>query len=286
MERRADNTTRDARTTLWSLRPAGEHAALRQAVQAARAERAAGVEPPPLPARLTLRALSLQRLVARDAGDALRAALAAPIRVYTSPAAVRFAALSAVNGAIDGALARPGIDIAVGSGTAKALQRCGVDAPRRPERMDSEGVLALPELQRIDGRDVGLITAPGGRGLLVPALRERGAVLRIAEVYARATLGGNARRLAGFIADEDGVLLTSSAEALGLLVARLSAVGSAKGDRVRGRAVVVSSERLAAIAADAGFLHVIRADGPTPAALIAAWIGARIAAAARATPLQ
>ena len=262
MEKKESGAVRASCTTLWSLRPAGEHAALRQAAQAA------GV-------RVPVRTLSLQRLVARDAPRELAAALAAPIRLYTSPAAVRFAARQA---AAEAGLVRPGFDIAVGSGTARALQRAGVERPLRPERMDSEGVLAMPDLQSIAGLEVALVTAPGGRGLLGPALRERGATLRVAEVYARRALRGGARRLAAFVADERGVLLASSAEAFGLLNARLPAAHTAAGDRARRRAVVVSSERLAAIAADAGFLHILRADAPTPAALIAA--------AARVAPLQ
>jgi uroporphyrinogen-III synthase len=246
------------KTTLWSLRPAGEHAALRQAAQGA------GV---------ALRALSLQRLVARDAGPALAAALDAPLRLFTSPAAVRFAAMQARGG-----LARPGLDIAVGSGTAKALARAGVSAPVRPDRMDSDGVLALPALQGLDGRAIGLVTAPGGRGLLAPTLRDRGAVLRVAEVYARAPLRGGARRVAAFAADASGVLVASSAEALSLLLARLPPADTAIGARLRRRPVVVSSERLGTLLAEAGFRGIRVADGPSPAALIAA--------AARASPLQ
>ncbi len=248
-------------STLWSLRPAGEHAALRRAAQGA---------------GFALRTLSLQRLVMREDGRRLGAALAAPIRLYTSPAAVRFAAAQAPAGL--SRAAPDGIDIAVGSGTAAALRRAGVAAPRLPQRMDSEGVLALPELQALAGVRVGVITAPGGRGLLVPALAERGAEPCVAEVYARSPLRGGARRLAGFIADEGGLLLASSAEALTLLVARLPAAERGAGRRVRARTVVVSSARLAALAAQAGFAHVVVADGPTPAALVAA--------ASRASPLQ
>ena len=51
--------------------------------------------------------------------------------------------------------------------------------------MDSEGLLELPALQELAGIDVGLVTAPEGRGLLAPALRERGAELLRADVYVR-----------------------------------------------------------------------------------------------------
>lgn len=244
--------------TLWSLRPAGEHAALRRVAQGA---------------GFALRALPLQRLVMRHDAARLALALAAPVRVYTSPAAVRFAAAQCGSGVI-----RDGIDIGVGSGTAAALRRAGVLEPRTPSRMDSEGVLALPELQAIDGAVLGLITAPGGRGVLAPALAERGATLRVAEVYAREPMRGGARRRAAFIADDTAVLLASSAEAFARLVAALPAPGTATGRRVRARPVAVSSARLAEQAGQAGFEHVVVAAGPTPAALVAA--------ASRASPLQ
>src|SRR3546814_12885773 len=44
-----------------------------------------------------------------------------------------------------------------------------------PQRMDSEGLLALEPLQQVSGLTIGLVTAPGGRGELQPALQRRGA---------------------------------------------------------------------------------------------------------------
>ena len=237
-------------STLWSLRPAGEHAALRRVAQGA---------------GFRLRVLPLQRLVARPEVAQLAAALASPIRLYTSPAAVRFAAFQAAGG-----LCREGLDLAVGSGTAAALRRAGVADARSPARMDSEGVLAMAELQSVGGLALGVITAPGGRGVLVPALRERGAEVRVAEVYQRADLRGEARRLAAFADDPGAVLVASSAEAFGRLEALLPDASSVRGRALRARPVVVSSPRLAALAAHAGFVRVLAAEGPTPSALVAA----------------
>jgi len=235
-------------STLWSLRPAGEHAALRRVAQGA---------------GFRLRVLPVQRLVVHGDASGLAAALAAPIRLYTSPAAVRFAARR-----VGGDLRREGLDLAVGAGTAAALRRTGVAAPRSPSRMDSEGVLAMQEWDA--GGTVGLVTAPGGRGLLVPALRGRGIDVRVAEVYRRAPTTGGARRFAAFAADAGAVLVASSAEAMALLQARLPAAASPRGRELRRRPVVVSSARLAAQAASAGFSLVLVAEGPTPAALVAA----------------
>lgn len=237
-------------TTLWSLRPAGEHAALRRVAQGA---------------GFRLRVLPLQRLVARSDAARLADALASPIRLYTSPAAAHFAAMQ-----VEGGLHREGLDLAVGSGTAAALRRVGVADARSPARMDSEGVLAMPELQSPGGLSVGVITAPGGRGLLIPALRERGAVVHVAEVYSRAASRGGARRLADWAHDAGAVLLASSAEAFDRLVLALPAATSERGHAMRTRPVVVSSGRLAERAGKAGFRRVVVAEGPTPMALVAA----------------
>ncbi len=237
-----------AQCRLWSLRPAGEHTNLRRAAQAA---------------GFPLRALPLQRLVALPADAALGRALAAPLRIYSSPAAVRFALKSGAR------LGGAGQDFAVGSGTAAALRQAGACVVRSPTRMDSEGLLALPELQDVDGMDIGIITAPRGRGLLSRALRERGARLQLAEVYQRLPLHGSARRLAACADDAGGVLLLSSAEVLALLVRRLPAVSSA-GKALRCRPAVASSARLVTLAREAGFTRVVQASGPTATALIEA----------------
>ena len=121
------------------------------------------------------------RLRSDDAARAaLRIALDASRVLFTSPVAVRAAAALLEF--------RPRSDqawIAVGSGTARALRRAGVECVQSPARMDSEGLLELPALQQLAGIDVGLVTAPEGRGLLAASLRERGARLLRADVYAR-----------------------------------------------------------------------------------------------------
>jgi uroporphyrinogen-III synthase len=203
--------------------------------------------------------LSVQRLSALAANDAVMAALDAAVRLYTSPAAVRFALAQA------GDLRQPGVDVAVGSGTAAALRAAGVESPLHPARMDSEGLLDLPALSDGAGTSLGVITAPGGRGLLVPALRERGFQLRLAEVYARRSLHGGARQRAAFTRDPAAVLLVSSREAFDALLSRLP-----KHQWPTPRALVASSARLAEYAAGAGFSHCFVAASPRPNELIAA----------------
>src|SRR5690606_22867134 len=113
----------------------------------------------------------------------LQRTLAAPRVVFTSPAAV--AAAAALQPL------RPGPDqawVAVGAGTAQAMRRAGAGHVESPARMDSEGLLALPALGDVQGLDVGLVTAPGGRGVIAATLARRGARVLRANVYERVAI--------------------------------------------------------------------------------------------------
>jgi uroporphyrinogen-III synthase len=232
-----------------SLRPVGDHAAMRRAA-AAHGWR--------------VLALSPWRIAVRDDADTrrrLRAALAADVVVATSPAAVRAAAaLSTLRARRDQRWC------AVGSATAAALRRAGIACVDAPERMDSEGLLALPALQTVRGRRIGLLTAPGGRDRIAPTLQARGAVVLRADVYARDPVSpapAAMNRLRAF----DGTLLlpVSSGEALHAL---LAAVPDDIAARLRGAHVRAASERLAALAREAGCIDIAIAAGPRPSQLL------------------
>ncbi len=232
-----------------SLRPSGGHAPVRRAAAA-------------LGARVL--PVSTLKLVPVDAGPALAAALACPIVVFTSPAAVAFA---------QGPQPLPSRAgqrwLAVGSGTAAALHRAGIRAVTVPEgRADSENLLALPELQSLPGRDVGVVTAPGGRGLIGETLAHRGARVHLAEVYRRAALAPSPARLRRLDELPDAsALLVSSAEAFDGLWSRLPPAARA---RWAARPAVASSPRLAAALAAQGFAAIVLAEGAAPSRLLAA----------------
>lgn len=236
-----------------SLRPAGGHAPLRREA----AKHGARVF-----------ALSPWRLQPRDdpaTRAALRDALAAERAVFTSPAAVDAAA------ALRRLRPKPGqVWFAIGEGTAAALRRAGVAAERirTPQRMDSEGLLALPELQTLRGSGVGLITAPGGRGAIAPALAARGARVLRSDVYERVPIAWSATTLDKLRAlARPQAWMVSSGEALQR--ARQALPPEFAGtwtDSV----VVVASERLAVLARKAGFGKVLIAVSARPADMVAA----------------
>ena len=231
-----------------SLRPSGSHAPVRRAATA-----------------LGARTLSISTLALRPqpAGPALQAALACPLVIVTSPAAVQFARRQ------QPLVAAPGQRwLALGEASARALQRAGIEEARVPESgTDSEALLALPELQP-PPEAVGLVTAPGGRGLIGETLAQRGALVHLAEVYRREPLIPRPSRVALIDALPDAsALLVSSAEAFDALWSRLEEPARA---RLRQRPGVASCPRLAARLAGEAFAAIVIADGAAPNALLAA----------------
>ena len=234
-----------------SLRPQGEHAPMRRAAATQGAR---------------VIALSPWRLQLRDDDEArhdLQRALAAQRVLFTSPAAVR-AALR-----LQAFEPRPGQHwIAVGSGTGKALTRAGIAGVVTPTRMDSEGLLALPCLQDLVGQTVALVTAPQGRDLLANTLRERGAKLLRADVYARipVPLSATALNRLNTLDAPAGLALSSGAaleRALALLPPELV-------QQLQAMPVAAASPRLLQAAREAGFNRVELAAGPLPRQLLAA----------------
>jgi uroporphyrinogen-III synthase len=217
-------------------RPVGSATALVRRV------RAAGGVPVLLPG-LALRGAPDASL----ARAALHAALGDDLLVFTSPAAVRFAARLAPLRTSAGVFA-------VGQGTARVLRRHGVAAPLVPRRQDSEGLLGHPALANVRGRRVALIGAPGGRGVLRQELAARGARLREVQVYRRVPARLDRRHLAALAGlPASACVLLSSAEALHNLCQQLPPPALA---RWLAAIAVVSSGRLAAAAHAAGFARV------------------------------
>ena len=183
------------------------------------------------------------------------------LAIFTSPAAVRFA--FALRPSLR--LAKDTV-FAIGAGTARALARRGVTAAYPLDRSDSEGLLALPALAKPRGRRVAIVGAPGGRDLIAPTLRRRGAKVEPIAVYRREPPRLTARHLAALAAAPDPLLtLVSSGEALANLVARLPDRELA---RMRRQTVVVSSARLAALARKHGFRTLVEARSAAPRDLL------------------
>lgn len=228
-------------------------------LRAARALGATGVAVPGL------------RLAAREdtaTRAALDSALAAEFVIFTSPPAVRFAMRLRMETATSW---HPSSRVfALGAATAAALRRAGVGDVVVPARADSESLLALAQLENVRDRSIGLVTAPGGRGLLAPRLRAGGAQVVVAEVYERRPPRLTARhRQALLTTGGHRAVCITSGEALANV---LGALASDARTQVLAAVAVVSSARLRDVAAAAGFREIILAEATTPGALLAALV--------------
>lgn len=153
---------------------------------------------------------------------------------------------------------------AIGPTTASALHEYGVAQVLTPrDRFDSESLLALPELQQMQGLRVLIVRGVGGREVLADTLKQRGAEVVFGECYRRINPQADAALLAQShsAGQLQGVIITSS-EALRFLLDL--AAGSAW---LQATTVFVNHDRIAEQAAAHG-LSVASAGQPGDAAML------------------
>lgn len=157
---------------------------------------------------------------------------------------------------------------AVGAATAAALQHFGIDAITPGKDMSSEGLLAIGSLRDVRGERVLLVKGEGGRDTLRHELIGRGAVVDELACYHRGVPqlpeGELAAKLIEWAID---VILVSSGEGLGNLPLLLSPAETTKFKAV---GMIVPSARVATMARDAGFNHIVTADNASDMAMLGA----------------
>ena len=148
--------------------------------------------------------------------------------------------------------------VAPGSGTAAVISPYeGIAAPLHDAT--AEGMLELPELNDVHGQQIAVFTAPGGRNVIVPTLRERGADVEEVHVYDRVpkTVSAEAvKRWRSIRTGKNGVLWVTSFAAYRELTQQID-------EPLAALTCVVSSERLAELMRGAGHLRVIVVSGPS-----------------------
>jgi uroporphyrinogen-III synthase len=168
----------------------------------------------------------------------------------------------------------PGQQIFYGIGNAScaAIREHGVEAVGPQTSIDSEGLLALPQLQHPEGQRVLIFRGVGGREYLAQQLRLRGAEVDYCEVYQRCPPAYKPGYIAGLVEDKNvRAIIATSGEALENLLALLS---EQEATRIRhDTAVVTPGERVAGLARQNGFERVIVAENAGAEALVAAISG-------------
>ncbi|OHU97968.1 hypothetical protein BIW53_00120 [Pseudoalteromonas byunsanensis] len=101
----------------------------------------------------------------------------------------------------------------VGEQTASAVKDCFSRSAVAPVQQDSEGLLALPQLQHLDSKQVVLVKGRGGRTLLAKTFKQRGAILNMCAVYQRVPEQSDSSIWLDLWRSEriDGIVITSNA---------------------------------------------------------------------------
>lgn len=157
--------------------------------------------------------------------------------------------------------------IAVGEATAAALALEDITA-LLPVTPDSEGLLALTELESCRERPVLIVKGEGGRALLAESLKERGAIVSEFICYRRLEATVNAAEFCWQLCDLDEVVFQGSS---GETVERLTEVLGAGGQpNLLDSPLIVPSARVASMATDAGWTRVIEAENASDRGFLAA----------------
>ena len=149
---------------------------------------------------------------------------------------------------------------APGAGTAEALAAVGIAGVRIPlTTFDSEGLLALPELQHVEGARAIIFRGQGGRELLGSTLMERGAHVDYVSCYRRSAPTSGAEGLLETLRDGRAHAITlSSAEGIDNLLAAIGIEGRALLERIP---AFVPHPRIAQHAQAAGLPAITTAAG-------------------------
>ncbi len=153
---------------------------------------------------------------------------------------------------------------AVGENTADEVAKLTGQAVSFPQQMNAEGLLALAELNAIHAQKWLIVKGEGGRPLITQEMLNRGAIVNEVDVYQRKLPDLDTQQQIYQANSKGSVWLITSGEALTHLHRIL---GLAENPR-HGIQVIVSSERLASLALQKGFVILAQSLGASEKQLV------------------
>lgn len=155
--------------------------------------------------------------------------------------------------------------LVVGEGTANCLRAAGIEPLVPASGFNSEALLEFEELQQLDQKRFLIFKGEGGRELLAQQLTERGAKVDTLELYQRVTVSYSEAQLKKLFSDgaPDALVATSA----GILTAMDSQLADVLPERLELPLVVVS-QRIAEIAAQLGYRHVLTSPSPADESIV------------------
>jgi uroporphyrinogen-III synthase len=184
--------------------------------------------------------------------------------IFTSANAVNFA-LKANGGKI--AQLKTTRIAAIGKASARELELAGLHVSLIPENgYDSESLLAMPQMQQVNGQTILIVRGQGGREELANVLRSRGAKVNYWEVYKRIMPDIDSTEVVDLLEQDklDAIVITSC-EALQNLVTML---GTNYMKRLITIPLVVISDRIGRLAVEMGFTRIAVTESPSDPAIL------------------
>ncbi len=160
--------------------------------------------------------------------------------------------------------------IAVGSATQRALKTFGVDAVA-PQQHDSEGLLTLPQLSKVDKKDIVIVRGDGGRELIAESLSIRGANVHYFESYRRVWRNLSINALKTWQQQQINCILVTSNALLEFIV---NLIKDSDAYWREDCTWIVASSRIANNAEKMGLKRVINAHGANKKAITSALLSA------------
>lgn len=156
---------------------------------------------------------------------------------------------------------------AIGKATANALVTAGLTVDLIPEKnYNSEALLAMPEMQQIQGQQVLIVRGEGGREELATTLSNRGADVQYLNVYKRITPStANTDVIALLAENKLDVITATSGEVLQNLLIMFD---TAYHRQLFSLPLVVVSDRIKQIATELGFTQISVTSSPTDEAIL------------------
>ncbi len=157
---------------------------------------------------------------------------------------------------------------AIGKATAQALVLAGLPVDLVPEAgYNSEALLAMPQMQQMNGQRCLIVRGEGGRDELAVTLRSRGANVDYLDVYKRTIPSIDSSQVNSSITqDKLDVITATSGEALQNLLIMLEEKNHHQ--RLFEAPLVVVSDRIRQIADDMGFKRIAVTHDPSDVAIL------------------
>jgi uroporphyrinogen-III synthase len=156
---------------------------------------------------------------------------------------------------------------AIGKATAQALALAGLPVDLVPENgYNSEALLAMPQMQQMQGQSCLIVRGEGGREELATTLRSRGATVEYLDLYKRIIPGIDSSQVSLLLAQDklDVITITSGAALQNLLIM----LEEKHHHRLFEVPLVVVSNRIRQIAADMGFKRIAVTNSPSDVAIL------------------